>query len=175
MSRWSQYDTDEERLPEGMQRIGYDADTQTYTFHDVDGSIWESAPGNQYGQLHRISPAAPHHGDDATEPPPPYDDDDAANEPATSWRHDMNPLLSWFLLVGLFLLFIFWFIGGTTTKRVSPTACRDRDSPYKIRSGDSCWAIAEEHSVALETLLQHNQGLDCDKLAVGGTVCIPGV
>ncbi|KAI4868754.1 carbohydrate-binding module family 50 protein [Hypoxylon rubiginosum] len=172
MSRWSQYDTDDERLPDGMQRIGYDADTQTYTFRDTDGSIWESAPGNQYGQLHRVSSTLPRYGDDAhdaTEPP-----HEASDDPPTSWRHDMMPLLNWFLLVGLFLLFIFWFISGTP-KRVSPTTCPDHSSPYKIKSGDSCWAIAEEHGVTPESLLQHNQGLDCDKLPVGGTVCIPGV
>ncbi|KAI6087351.1 carbohydrate-binding module family 50 protein [Hypoxylon rubiginosum] len=171
MSRWSQYDTDEERLPDGMQRIGYDADTQTYTFRDTDGSTWESAPGNQYGQLHRVSSAAPHYGDDAHDATEP----DASDEPVTSWRHDMMPLLNWFLLVGLFLLFIFWFIGGTTTKRVaSPTTCPGSSSPYKIKLGDSCWAISEEHSITLEALRQQNQGLDCDKLAVGGTICIPG-
>lgn len=35
----SRYDSDEERLPEGMERIGYDADTETYTYRDADGSI----------------------------------------------------------------------------------------------------------------------------------------
>ena len=34
-----------------MKRIGYDADTQTYTFRDADGSIWES--GQQYGKITR--------------------------------------------------------------------------------------------------------------------------
>ncbi|KAI0377132.1 hypothetical protein F5Y04DRAFT_191714 [Hypomontagnella monticulosa] len=55
MGRWSYLDEDDYRLPEGMTRIGYDADDQTYTFRDTDGSIWESAPGNRYGQLSRIS------------------------------------------------------------------------------------------------------------------------
>jgi hypothetical protein len=59
MSRFSRYDTDEERLPEGMQRVGYDADTQVYTFRDADGSFWESAPGNQYGQLTKVGEARP--------------------------------------------------------------------------------------------------------------------
>lgn len=37
-----------------MSRIGYDADTQTYTFRDqTDGSVWESEPGNRFGTLHR--------------------------------------------------------------------------------------------------------------------------
>lgn len=54
MSRWSYYDTDEERLPEGFQRIGYDADSQTYTFRDTrDGSLWEGPVGVEYGELRR--------------------------------------------------------------------------------------------------------------------------
>ena len=59
MGRWSHLDSDEERLPEGMTRVGYDADTQVYTYRDSDGSYWEGAPGCQYGKLRRVSPAAP--------------------------------------------------------------------------------------------------------------------
>ena len=36
-----------------MQRVGYDADTQTYTYRDQDGSFWEGDPGVRYGLLHR--------------------------------------------------------------------------------------------------------------------------
>jgi len=36
-----------------MQRVGYDADTQTYSYRDQDGSYWEGAPGARYGVLHR--------------------------------------------------------------------------------------------------------------------------
>ncbi|KAL2111726.1 hypothetical protein VUR80DRAFT_9447 [Thermomyces stellatus] len=57
MGRWSYLDTDEERLPEGMTRIAYDADTQTYTFRDAtDGSLWKGAPGCAYGKLFRVRP-----------------------------------------------------------------------------------------------------------------------
>ncbi|KAK4034396.1 hypothetical protein C8A01DRAFT_49205 [Parachaetomium inaequale] len=59
MGRWSHLDTDEERLPEGMARVGYDADTQVYTYRDSDGSYWEGAPGVQYGKLHRVRSSAP--------------------------------------------------------------------------------------------------------------------
>ncbi|KAK3368525.1 hypothetical protein B0H63DRAFT_488626 [Podospora didyma] len=55
MGRWSHLDTDEERLPSGMKRIGYDADTQVYSYRDSDGSYWEGAPGCQYGKLHRAT------------------------------------------------------------------------------------------------------------------------
>ncbi|KAH8895636.1 hypothetical protein GQ53DRAFT_761419 [Thozetella sp. PMI_491] len=55
MGRWAYLDTDEERLPEGMTRIGYDADSQTYTYRDSDGSRWTGAPGNRYGHLSKVS------------------------------------------------------------------------------------------------------------------------
>jgi hypothetical protein len=69
MGRWSHLDSDEERLPWGMKRIGYDSDTQTYTYRDSDGSLWEGTSGSQYGTLRRVgggSRAAP-----APPPPPP--------------------------------------------------------------------------------------------------------
>ncbi|KAK3322690.1 hypothetical protein B0H66DRAFT_554975 [Apodospora peruviana] len=59
-TKWSHLDTDDERLPEGMTREKYDADTQTYTYRDKDGSIWEGPAGNRYGELRCISSTAPH-------------------------------------------------------------------------------------------------------------------
>lgn len=48
------FDEDDERLPDGMRRVGYDADTQTYTFRDeTDGTLWEGEPGSRYGTLRR--------------------------------------------------------------------------------------------------------------------------
>ncbi|KAK8083783.1 carbohydrate-binding module family 50 protein [Apiospora saccharicola] len=142
MGRWSQYDTDEERLPEGMVRIGYDADDQTYTFRDTnDGSIWESAPGSQYGRLRRVSGPSnssstgqtggnggvnhPNEGgySDGDAPPPPYDDhldaedggpdDSWSGNQQVSWRADMMPLLNFFTIIGLFLIGVFWFLHKT--------------------------------------------------------------
>ncbi|SJL10114.1 uncharacterized protein ARMOST_13498 [Armillaria ostoyae] len=51
MSRWSQYNEDSCRLPEGFRRIGYDADTKRYTFSDKRGKLYQSAPGEEYGTL----------------------------------------------------------------------------------------------------------------------------
>ncbi len=34
-----------------MTRIGYDADSQVYTYRDADGALWEGASGAQYGTL----------------------------------------------------------------------------------------------------------------------------
>ena len=73
MGRWSQYDEvsnlfrltlslfcslgvtpqDDHRLPEGMKRIGYDADTSRYIFRDRDGSLWQGPEGSEYGEMNR--------------------------------------------------------------------------------------------------------------------------
>lgn len=177
MARWSEYDTDEERLPEGMQRIGYDADTQVYTFRDADGGIWESAPGNRYGQLRRVTDATlPSYGeDDESSPTQPltYGGPDGSGREA-SWRQEMMPLLNWFLLVGLFLLAMIWFIsGGSKGGSEVVRSCDDNATPYKIKAGDTCWAIAETGSISVDVLLESNEGLDCDKLSVGEIICLP--
>ncbi|KAI8625305.1 carbohydrate-binding module family 50 protein [Xylariaceae sp. FL1651] len=176
MGRWSQYDTDEERLPEGMQRIGYDADDQTYTFRDAEGGIWESAPGNRYGQLHRVTATLPPYSENgegmATQPLP--STVRAGSGRKASWRQEMMPLLNWFLLVSLFLLLVFWFISrGSTGGPESVKNCGDKGTPYEIKAGDTCWAIAEAKLVPLENLLRENEGLDCDKLIIGNTICVP--
>ncbi|KAI0118750.1 carbohydrate-binding module family 50 protein [Nemania sp. FL0031] len=177
MARWSEYDTDEERLPEGMQRIGYDADTQVYTFRDAQGGIWESAPGNQYGQLRRVQYYGDHDDEEShSSPTQPLTYGGAGEPPQGSWRQEMMPLLNWFLLVGLFLLVILWFISGGSKRSTEVVrSCADDAMPYKIRAGDTCWAIAEARSVSLDDLLAKNEGLDCDKLDVGETICVPMV
>lgn len=42
------YLEDEYRLPEGMVRVGYDADTQQYTFRKGN-ELWLGQPGSYYG------------------------------------------------------------------------------------------------------------------------------
>lgn len=55
MGRWSQYDSDEHRLPEGLVRIAYDADTRVHTFRDTSsGKLYRSTPGNAYGTLYPV-------------------------------------------------------------------------------------------------------------------------
>lgn len=180
MGRWSQYDTDEERLPEGMVRIGYDADDQTYTFRDTsDGSIWESAPGNQYGRLTRISGPSQQasHGfddddDDDNEHPPPY----TVHEPEVSWRHEMMPLFNFFLIIGLILLGVFWWLSkaDSSSPREAPvTTCGINADVYTIKAGNTCWAISQEKGVSLGALVNENKNINCDRLAVGATMCIP--
>ena len=44
---------DEYRLPEGMKRVGYDADTGRYYFQDTDGSYWRGPEGAEFGEMER--------------------------------------------------------------------------------------------------------------------------
>ncbi len=49
---------DSDRLPEGVKRKGYDADTQAYRYESVAGDEYEGEPGQRYGKLHRTRTAA---------------------------------------------------------------------------------------------------------------------
>ncbi|KAI1268647.1 carbohydrate-binding module family 50 protein [Xylariaceae sp. FL1019] len=174
MSRWSEYDTDAERLPEGFERIGYDADTQVYTFRDAENKLWESAPGNRYGQLRPVTAALHPYGDEEeSSAAQPFNGSASIGSP--SWRSEVSPLLSWTLLVGLFLLLVFWFISGGASKGGDKLArtCDDDQTPYQIKKDDTCWQIGEDHFVPLETILHANDGLDCDRLVIGETICLP--
>jgi len=57
MGRWTQFDEDPCRLPEGFIRIAYDSDTEVYTFRDGIGTLYEGAPGERYGVLRPINDA----------------------------------------------------------------------------------------------------------------------
>lgn len=48
------------RLPEGVQRIAYDADTQRYTFRDRSGRLYQSAPSEEYGVLKPVATPLSH-------------------------------------------------------------------------------------------------------------------
>jgi hypothetical protein len=167
MSRFSRYDTDEERLPEGMTRVGYDADTQVYTFQDADGSYWESAPGSQYGRLTRVGSGPADHGDgDDDSDSDPFLAGQTAAQQKVSWRHDMMPLLNFGVLVGLSLLVLFWFIGRKPAgEKLEVVDTCERSVTIKV--DDSCWDIAQA-----EGILGLNTGLDCSRLAVGHTICL---
>lgn len=171
MSRFSRYDTDEERLPEGMTRVGYDADTQVYTFRDSDGSYWESAPGNQYGRLTKVGEADP----EADEPFLPTEQ----YHTKISWRSELRPFLNFGVIIGLSLLglyyFLYWKAGSGKEDELTPIAdCKDGLVRYRVQEGDTCWAIADRNGWTVEELLKSNEEVNCDVLKVGDGICIPG-
>ncbi|KAF8964739.1 hypothetical protein BDZ97DRAFT_1918703 [Flammula alnicola] len=55
--RWTQYQEDSYRLPEGFKRIGYDSDTKRYTFQDKNGVVYQGEPGLDYGTLTPVPPS----------------------------------------------------------------------------------------------------------------------
>lgn len=171
MSRFSRYDTDEERLPDGMTRVGYDADTQVSTFQDSDGSYWESAPGSQYGNLTRVGGGGTVEYAEDTEP---FLISEGAANSRTSWRHELMPLLNFGVIIGSFLLLIFWIITrGESPNKEPLVSCGDATSPYKIQDGDTCWSIGEESGISVDDLLKANPSIDCAKLGVGTEICVP--
>ncbi|KAL2259633.1 hypothetical protein VTK26DRAFT_6624 [Humicola hyalothermophila] len=54
MSRRAHRHTEEDRLPVGMTVVGYDADEETFTYRDANGTYWGTRPGNRYGDLRRV-------------------------------------------------------------------------------------------------------------------------
>jgi len=81
--------SNDDRLPYGMQRVGYDADTQQYTYQDADGSYWEGLPGNTYGELRRVGASSQSRSSHTRQP----------SSPATAGRghdygHDVENFLS---------------------------------------------------------------------------------
>ncbi|PWI67818.1 hypothetical protein PCL_02739 [Purpureocillium lilacinum] len=174
MSRFSHYDTDEERLPEGMSRVGYDADTQVYTFQDADGSYWESAPGCQYGQLTRVGDA-PAYGDDDTEPFLVSDGEQQQKHSSMSWRHEMMPLLNFGVLIGLSLLLLFWYLHWTASseQEKAQVKCGIDTEAYIVKVGDTCWGIADNRGISVPELLERNTGAVCNPLPVGSALCLP--
>jgi hypothetical protein len=55
MSRHQEWlDGTEAHLGHGWKHVGYDADAQVNTYRDLEGNLWESKPGNQYGPLKRV-------------------------------------------------------------------------------------------------------------------------
>ncbi|KAG1856293.1 hypothetical protein C8R48DRAFT_675092 [Suillus tomentosus] len=55
-----QFIIDSYRLPEGIKRISYDADTQQYIFRDRSGQLYQNPSGETYGVLRPVSaPATP--------------------------------------------------------------------------------------------------------------------
>jgi hypothetical protein len=160
------YDSDEERLPEGMTRVGYDADTQTYTYQDADGSYWEGPEGARYGNLHRV-------GQDGDETQPfissGITDNDLKEDARKAWRY-MAPF---FLIIGVVLIMVFWFMGGSSSGAPAPVVCSGGTIAHVVESGETCWAIAHSAGAEVEDLIRENAGLDCDGLQIGQSLCVP--
>jgi hypothetical protein len=160
-----------------MQRIGYDADTQRYTFRDASGALYESAPGSRYGELRPVG---------QREQYTPEETEERNQAVEKNNREAVRSMLPFALLVFVFLLVVFnvingGFWGGSNTTRADHgdkqvLDCHEGSHPVQIEKGDTCWKIAESHSVDIDELLKlhGNEGVDCDMLRIGQGICVPG-
>lgn len=152
MSQYHDYEDDEGRLPEGFERTGYDAETQQYIYQSADGTH-HGVPGSRFN----IIGVNDHAEDDI-------------DEIDKSWKRYMFP---WFVLVGVFLLFLIappW----TWWKRGTPNiTCGDGLAMHRVQGGDTCFMLAEEVGTAVEEILKLNPGLKCENLQVGKQICVP--
>ncbi|KAJ7083307.1 hypothetical protein B0H15DRAFT_850542, partial [Mycena belliarum] len=186
MGRWTQYDEDSTRLPEGMERIGYDSDTGRYYFRDQAGAVWEGAEGAEFSEMTRVSSGA----GPASASYPQDEDIEAAPRRADGYQPlatDTNArptfrvtsnisayrtLFPFFLLIGVVLLLIWRLIlspGLSPSKPICPAGA----TSSLIEPGDTCWEISRTHGCSLEELKKLNPSLKCDALMPGMTVCLP--
>ncbi|THH08347.1 hypothetical protein EW145_g2765 [Phellinidium pouzarii] len=176
MGRWTQYDEDNYRLPEGMSRVGYDADTQKYFFKDQNGDYWEGSEGAEYGELRKVGDEESNGADlEATAPAradgyqalATGDGEVLRNRNRNAWRQ----LLPFFLIIIVFLLLVFRLSPSMFKSR--PFSCAEHSRPYTIKPGDACWAISEEYGTTLDNLRAINPGVDCAALKRGQRICVP--
>jgi hypothetical protein len=175
MSRFSQYDEDEERLPDGMRRVGYDADTERYQYQDENGDFWEGPPGSRYGALRPVG----HHGrldEENYAQTDPFIDPPSEAQLQHYQKESWRMMMPFFLLVAVFLLVVFWWVGRPAATEVAaptPVVCGEQSTPHIIKEGDTCWSIAEKYGANVEVLKRENSRLDCDRLQIGAGICVP--
>jgi hypothetical protein len=151
-----------------MQRIGYDADTQTYTFRDADGALYESESGNRYGELW---PA----GQRPQRSPSQVEQHNAHVKKNN--RESIKMILPFALLVIVFLLLLFRYLGGAGANADlgEQAHCSKGDSPVQVAAKDTCYEIAKAHGLGVAELLgvAGNEDVDCDHLRIGQQICVP--
>ncbi|PCH34330.1 hypothetical protein WOLCODRAFT_135647 [Wolfiporia cocos MD-104 SS10] len=185
MGRWTQYDEDEYRLPAGMQRVGYDADSGKYYFRDREGALWEGAEGAEYGEMRMVSHAPiatggqDELGDVEAAPsrvdgyqPLATDPDDAGAHNSASSRGPGSPyrMLFPFFLLALRLAF---YRPRVDSPPPDVGLCPGTSVPVAVQAGDTCWKLAHSRNFTLEAFLGLNPTLDCNGLMPGQTVCVP--
>ncbi|CZS91818.1 uncharacterized protein RAG0_02359 [Rhynchosporium agropyri] len=161
MPRYSSGDSDDENLPDGMKRVGYDADTQTYTYRDRDGSFWEGEPGARYGVLRESGTAY--------QPMTLERHQEMRDADRAAWRY----MLPFFLLVLVVLLTLFRYLGFGSESLSTPLSCKEGFTGYFVKRGDSCWEIAHDRGIEVAELVRSNEGLNCDLIKTGIEICVP--
>lgn len=192
MGRWTQYDEDDYRLPEGMKRIGYDADSGRYYFRDSDGTLWKGAEGVEFGEMTRVNslPASISVDDDDAEHRRSVDleasprtrnggyqllPDDHSRPMVQPLRVNVGSyrtLFPFFLIIAVILLLIWRLILSpglsTPTKK-----CPEGTSSYWVQPGDNCWEVARERGWTMDKFKEANPKVVCEPLMPGTSLCLP--
>ncbi|TID20202.1 LysM domain-containing protein [Venturia nashicola] len=169
-TRYSRLDSDDERLPENMTRIGYDADTQRYQYQDsTDGSYWEGPPGSQYGILRPVGWVDPRSDEERLLASREHEAELERQE-KEAWRM----LMPFFLLCGVFILGVWWIVGGKDFWKENATGCLKEQVELRVKAGDTCWGITGGTKEVLQQMKRLNKGVNCGKLRVGDLICLPG-
>ncbi|KZT02226.1 carbohydrate-binding module family 50 protein [Laetiporus sulphureus 93-53] len=192
MGRWTQYDEDSYRLPEGMKRVGYDSDTSKYYFRDRDGTLWEGPEGAEYGEMRQVSDA-PIALDDHDEHAHNEEDLEAAPTRADGYQPlavdpDQPPhrssgntqaykmLFPFLLIVAVVLLLVIRLVvyhSRPDPDHPDASLCPGKSEVAQVNTGDTCWKLAQTSNSTLEELLHVNPGLDCNQLLPGQSICLP--
>ncbi|KAM5539853.1 hypothetical protein V8D89_006356 [Ganoderma adspersum] len=192
MGRWTQYDEDSYRLPEGMKRVGYDSDSGKYYFRDQDGSLWEGPEGAEYGEMKRVSDIPISAGDRSSD-----DVDDEEAEIGVHTRSDgYRPLavdsngsthsgpmgrsnsayrviLPFFLIVAVILLLVIRLVHSSTSDPHDSIYCPGTSEVYHISRGDTCWDLSQARGCSVDDILNVNSDLKCERLVPGQPICLP--
>ena len=180
MGRWTQYDEDEYRLPEGMKRIGYDADSGRYFFRDRSGAIWQGAEGAEFSEMTKVSGPTHNANDDDVEAAPsparPDGYQPLNHDPQTyTITSPYKTLFPFFLMIAVVLLFIWRLIVSPIVLGPEPDSCSAKGmKTYWVHPGDTCWEIARAQGCSLDQLKDANKSIDCKLLMPGTTMCLPG-
>jgi len=185
MGRWTQYDEDDYRLPEGMKRVGYDSDSGRYYFRDREGALYEGAQGAEFSDMTRVHSAPiaiqeEDENDDIEAAPSRTDGYQALATESGTISHGRyattsayRTIFPFFLLVAVVLLLVWRLVLYPTSPPAPSPPCPDKTVPYWVKSGDSCWEISRAHGCSLEKFKDLNPKVDCDKLMPGRRVCLP--
>lgn len=189
MGRWSQYDEDDYRLPEGMKRVGYDSDSGRYYFRDADSTYWRGAQGEYFGEMTKVEDSevpntilpGNNDGYDLEASPRPRNGDyemvlDEEHRPmahnARVSVDSFRSLFPFFLIIAVVILLIWRLVippGLWTPARV----CPEGTSLHWIQPGESCWELSSHHGWSLEKFKEANPKVVCDPLMPGTSVCLP--
>ena len=146
-----------------MDPVGYDADTQVYTYFDESTGKYYDTDHGRYGNLRHTYTAS-------TAPQSGFNGEGI---PAEAVDHDWKMMKPFFLLVSVALLTLLWYVNSAGKPSPPVVQCGAGFEKYGIVRGDTCWDIAEARKTSVEKLTEVNEGLLCDKLVPGHAICVP--